>query len=154
MTVNLPSEDVIRSLPKDGGDQYNRLIFEDSLYLKSHAHQKINWYSWGQSAFDLARVTNKPLFLSIGYSSCHWCHVMSEKTFDRIDVAEKLNDHFVSIKIDRDRHPDIDQMYMNATQLLTEHGGGQIQFFVYLLDSLFLRELIFLLKTIRKARVF
>ena len=93
------------------------------MYLKSHAHQAIRWYPWGPSAFELAKITNKPIFLSIGYSSCHWCHAMSEQTFDRDDVAQMLNDHFVSIKVDRAQHPDIDQIYMSATQLLTQHGG-------------------------------
>ncbi len=123
MKRDLPTAKEIKALPKDGGPNYNRLIFEDSLYLKCHAHQAIDWYPWGQMAFDLAKVTNKPLFLSIGYSSCHWCHVMSEQTFDRSDVAQLLNSHFVSIKVDRDQYPDIDQIYMNATQLLTQHGG-------------------------------
>ena len=121
--MQLPSESEIAKLPKDGGNQFNRLIFEDSLYLKHHAHQKINWYSWGADAFELAKIANKPLFLSIGYSSCHWCHVMSETTFDRPDVAKQLNDHFVAIKIDRDQLPDIDQIYMAATQLLSQQGG-------------------------------
>ena len=84
-----------------------------------HAHQAINWYPWGQDAFDLAKITNKPLFLSIGYSSCHWCHVMSDKTFDKTDIMDLLNQYFVAIKIDRDQHPDIDHTYMLATQLLT-----------------------------------
>ena len=101
-------------MPKDGGEiQFNRLIFEDSLYLKHHAHQKINWYPWGTDAFELAKITNKPLFLSVFF--CHWCHVMSETTFDRLDVAKQLNDYFVAIKIDRDQLPDIDQIYMAAT---------------------------------------
>ena len=121
--MTLPSASNIAKLPKDGGENFNRLIFEDSLYLKHHAHQKIQWYPWGQAAFDLAKITNRPLFLSIGYSSCHWCHVMSETTFDRDDVAEKLNKHFVAIKIDRDQFPDIDQVYMAATQLLSKQGG-------------------------------
>ena len=121
--IKLPSEDELKELPKDGGDLYNRLVFEKSSYLKSHAHQKINWYSWGQDAFDLAKITDKPLFLSIGYAACHWCHVMSDRTFDLDDIAALLNTHFVAIKIDRDELPDIDQIYMSATQLLNHHGG-------------------------------
>ncbi|MEK9727294.1 MAG: DUF255 domain-containing protein [Candidatus Margulisiibacteriota bacterium] len=121
--MNYPSDTEIAALPNDGGDRFNRLIFESSLYLKQHAHQKINWYPWGRAAFDLAKITNKPLFLSIGYSSCHWCHVMSETTFDRADVAKMLNDHFVAVKIDRDEWPDIDQIYMAATQLLHQQSG-------------------------------
>ena len=123
MTSKWPTKTEINALPKDGGPHFNRLIFEDRLYLKSHAHQAIRWYPWGQSAFELARLTNKPLFLSIGYSSCHWCHVMSDKTFDHPAVAKKLNDHFIAIKIDRDQYPDIDQIYMAATQLLTQQAG-------------------------------
>ena len=121
--MQLPTKDEINALPKDGGPDFNRLIFEDSLYLRQYARQAIQWYPWGQAAFDLAKITNKPLFLSIGYSSCHWCHVMSQTTFDHPGVAEKLNQHFVSIKIDKDQFPDIDQVYMAATQLLTQHGG-------------------------------
>ena len=118
--VELSDED-IANLPKDGGEHFNRLVFEKSIYLKSHAHQAINWYPWGQDAFDMAKIMDKPLFLSIGYSSCHWCHVMSEKTFDLEDIADALNNHFIAIKIDRDEHPDIDHIYMLATQLLTQH---------------------------------
>ena len=135
----LPSASEIAKLPKDGGENFNRLIFEDSLYLRHHAHQKIQWYPWGQAAFDLAKITNKPLFLSIGYSSCHWCHVMSETTFDRDDVAEKLNKYFVAIKIDRDQLPDIDQVYMAATQLLSNQGGWPNSVFVYPLANRFMR---------------
>lgn len=123
MIKRMPSPEELNALPRDGGEQFNRLVFEDSLYLKSHAHQAIRWYPWGSAAFELAKIANKPIFLSIGYSSCHWCHVMSKQTFDRDDVAKLLNDHFVSIKVDRDQHPDIDQVYMNATQLLTQQGG-------------------------------
>jgi uncharacterized protein YyaL (SSP411 family) len=121
--MTLPSDLDLSRLPKDGGDHYNRLVFESSLYLRNHAHQGINWYPWRADAFELAKIANKPIFLSVGYSSCHWCHVMSETTFDRTDVAEKLNKHFVSIKVDRDEHPDIDHIYMAATQLLTQRGG-------------------------------
>lgn len=123
MTQRPPIPDDPNALPRDGGEHFNRLVFESSFYLKSHAHQAIRWYPWGSVAFELAKIANKPIFLSIGYSSCHWCHVMSEQTFDRDDVAQMLNDHFVSIKVDRDQYPDIDQIYISATQLLTQHGG-------------------------------
>jgi uncharacterized protein YyaL (SSP411 family) len=123
MKINELSEAERNALPKDGGPHYNRLIFENRLYLRSHAHHKIQWYPWGQAAFDLAAITQKPLFLSIGYSSCHWCHEMAKQTFENDDVAQRLNAHFIAIKIDRDEYPDIDQIYMAATQLLTSQGG-------------------------------
>lgn len=118
-----PTPDELAALPSDGGPKYNRLVFESSDYLRSHATQRIHWYPWGRAAIELARVTDKPLFLSIGYSSCHWCHVMARTTFEHSGVVDCLNRKFVSVKIDRDEHPDLDQVYMQATQLLTNQGG-------------------------------
>ena len=84
--MKLPTDAELNSLPNDGGDHFNRLVFENSLYLRQHAHQAIQWYPWGQAAFELAKITNKLLFLSIGYSSAHWCHVMRDTTFSHPDV--------------------------------------------------------------------
>ncbi len=101
----------------------NHLILEDSPYLLQHAHNPVNWYPWGEEAFAIARSDNKPIFLSIGYATCHWCHVMEEDSFDDIELAELLNRFFVSIKVDREQRPDLDDLYMTGVQLLTGQGG-------------------------------
>lgn len=101
----------------------NQLINETSPYLLQHAHNPVNWYAWGSEAFEKAKKENKPIFLSIGYSTCHWCHVMEYESFENKEVAELMNDAFVSIKVDREERPDIDHIYMNVCQLLTETGG-------------------------------
>ena len=97
----------------------NRLIHETSPYLLQHAHNPVDWYPWGPEAFARAKKEDKPVFLSIGYSSCHWCHVMEHESFENDDVAEILNKYFVCIKVDREERPDIDEIYMTATQLMT-----------------------------------
>ncbi len=120
-------------LHPDGSPLYtNRLILEDSPYLLQHAHNPVDWYPWSPAAFDRARVENKPIFLSIGYSTCHWCHVMERESFEDAEVARFLNKHFVSIKIDRERRPDIDTIYMTAVQLMTGHGGWPMSSFLTL----------------------
>lgn len=101
----------------------NHLVAEDSPYLLQHAHNPVDWYPWGRDAFDKAAAENKPVFLSIGYSTCHWCHVMEEESFDDEEVADFLNRHFVSIKIDREQRPDLDEYYMTGVQLMTGQGG-------------------------------
>ncbi|MEX0982489.1 MAG: thioredoxin domain-containing protein [Bacteroidales bacterium] len=101
----------------------NQLIYESSPYLLQHAHNPVNWYPWGEEALKKAREDNKLIIISIGYSACHWCHVMEHESFENDDVAEFMNKHFVSIKVDREERPDIDQVYMNAVQLLTGQGG-------------------------------
>ncbi len=101
----------------------NRLIREDSPYLLQHAHNPVNWYAWGDEAFATAREQDKPIFLSIGYSTCHWCHVMEVESFDNPDVAAVLNEHFISIKMDREQYPDVDEAYMTGVQIMTGHGG-------------------------------
>ncbi len=101
----------------------NRLIHEKSPYLLQHAHNPVDWFPWGEEAFEKARKENKPIFLSIGYSTCHWCHVMEEESFEDETVAELLNSMFVAIKVDREERPDIDQTYMTAAQIMTGHGG-------------------------------
>ncbi len=101
----------------------NRLSHETSPYLLQHAHNPVDWYPWGEAAFEKARREHKPIFLSIGYSSCHWCHVMERESFENEEVARLLNDHFVAIKVDREERPDLDDIYMTAVQLLTQRGG-------------------------------
>lgn len=101
----------------------NRLINSSSPYLLQHAHNPVNWYPWGDEAFERARLEDKPIFLSIGYSTCHWCHVMAHESFEDEDVAKLLNEHFVCIKVDREERPDIDQLYMAAATTLIGRGG-------------------------------
>ncbi len=101
----------------------NRLINEKSPYLRQHAHNPVDWYPWGEEAFRRAAELDRPIFLSIGYSSCHWCHVMEEESFEDEEVAKLLNDNFVPVKVDREERPDIDSTYMTAAQLLFGGGG-------------------------------
>jgi hypothetical protein len=108
----------------------NRLAKETSPYLVQHAHNPVDWYPWGPEAFEKARKEDKPIFLSIGYSSCHWCHVMERESFEDESVAQQLNDHFVPIKVDREERPDIDDLYMMAVQLITGRGGWPMSVFL------------------------
>jgi uncharacterized protein YyaL (SSP411 family) len=101
----------------------NRLIHEKSPYLRQHAHNPVDWYPWGLEAFQKARAEEKPIFLSIGYSTCHWCHVMERESFENDQIAEMLNRWFVPIKIDREERPDIDRIYMSYVQAVTGSGG-------------------------------
>ena len=102
----------------------NRLIHEKSPYLLQHAHNPVDWYPWGDEAFARAAAESKPVFLSIGYSTCHWCHVMAEESFEDPAVAAVLNREFVSIKVDREERPDIDSVYMGVCQQMT--GAGRL----------------------------
>ena len=101
----------------------NHLIHEKSPYLIQHAHNPVDWYPWGEAAFALARQEQKPIFLSIGYSSCHWCHVMAHESFENPEIAEILNAHFICIKVDREERPDVDRVYMTYVQATTGSGG-------------------------------
>ncbi len=101
----------------------NRLIHEQSPYLLQHAHNPVDWYPWGKGAFESAKKSNKPVFLSIGYATCHWCHVMERESFEDPDVASLMNEVFISVKVDREERPDIDSVYMKVCQLLTGSGG-------------------------------
>jgi uncharacterized protein YyaL (SSP411 family) len=101
----------------------NRLATESSPYLLQHAHNPVNWFPWGDDAFAAARAEDKPIFLSIGYSTCHWCHVMEHESFENDAVASVLNEHFVAIKVDREERPDIDRVYMTFVQATTGGGG-------------------------------
>lgn len=101
----------------------NRLINEKSPYLLQHAHNPVDWYPWSDEAFDKAKKEDKPIFLSIGYSTCHWCHVMERESFEDGEVAALLNENYVSVKVDREERPDIDTIYMSVCQAMTGHGG-------------------------------
>ena len=101
----------------------NRLIQEKSPYLLQHAHNPVDWYPWGEEAFAKARKESKPIFLSVGYSTCHWCHVMERESFENPEIARILNEHFVSIKVDREERPDVDRVYMTFVQTTTGRGG-------------------------------
>ena len=101
----------------------NRLAVELSPYLLQHADNPVDWYAWGDEAFARARAEEKPIFLSVGYSTCHWCHVMEHESFENRDVAELLNRHFVAVKVDREERPDVDRVYMAFVQATTGAGG-------------------------------
>ncbi|NDV62282.1 thioredoxin domain-containing protein [Puniceicoccales bacterium CK1056] len=107
----------------------NRLAQEDSLYLRQHAENPVDWYPWGDEAFKKARDEDKPVLVSIGYSACHWCHVMAHESFEDASIAKLMNTHFICIKVDREERPDIDQIYMDAVQMLNGHGGWPLNAF-------------------------
>ena len=108
----------------------NHLINETSPYLRQHAHNPVDWYPWGPEAFERAQRENKPIFLSIGYSTCHWCHVMAHESFEHPEVARLMNEAFVSIKVDREERPDIDNVYMSACQVMTGSGGWPLSIII------------------------
>ncbi|NMM50581.1 thioredoxin domain-containing protein [Marinigracilibium pacificum] len=108
----------------------NSLIHESSPYLLQHAHNPVNWVPWGDSAFENAKKENKPLLISIGYSSCHWCHVMERESFEDKDIADMMNEWFVCVKVDREERPDVDQLYMEAIQAMGISGGWPLNVFV------------------------
>ncbi|MFL5590005.1 MAG: thioredoxin domain-containing protein [Ktedonobacteraceae bacterium] len=108
----------------------NRLINETSPYLLQHAHNPVDWYPWGEEALEKAKREDKPVLLSVGYSACHWCHVMERESFENEDTAAIMNQHFVSIKVDREERPDIDNIYMQAVQALTGQGGWPMTVFL------------------------
>src|SRR6201990_352995 len=108
----------------------NRLAKETSPYLLQHQNNPVDWYPWSPEAIDRARAEDRPIFLSIGYSACHWCHVMEHESFESEAIAQVLNENFVAIKVDREERPDLDQIYMNAVQMLTGHGGWPMSVFL------------------------
>src|SRR6201996_7348188 len=110
--------------------QRNRLAAETSPYLQQHADNPVDWYPWGEEALARARREDKPILLSVGYSACHWCHVMAHESFEDAATAEVMNRLFVSIKVDREERPDIDQIYMNALHLLGDQGGWPLTMFL------------------------
>jgi hypothetical protein len=107
----------------------NRLQYESSLYLQQHAHNPVDWYPWTEEAFQKAKAENKLVLISVGYSSCHWCHVMEHETFEDEQAAAFMNQHFVNIKVDREERPDVDQVYMTAVQIMTQRGGWPLNCF-------------------------
>lgn len=109
----------------------NRLINEKSLYLRQHAYNPVDWFPWSEEAFELAQEKDCPVFLSIGYSSCHWCHVMEKESFENEEIAEILNENFVSIKVDREEHPDVDNFYMTFVTSTTGSGGWPLSVFLF-----------------------
>ncbi len=108
----------------------NRLIHETSPYLLQHAHNPVDWYPWGEEALGLAKKEDKPILLSIGYSSCHWCHVMEKESFEKEAVAQIMNERFINIKVDREERPDLDELYMNAVQMMAGSGGWPMTVFL------------------------
>ncbi len=116
--------------PKPAPARANRLAREKSPYLLQHQHNPVDWYPWGEEAFAEAREKNKPVFLSLGYSTCHWCHVMERESFEDPEIAKFLNEHFVSIKVDREERPDVDRIYMTFVQAMTGQGGWPLSVFL------------------------
>ncbi len=116
------------------GMNTNRLANETSPYLLQHQHNPVDWYPWGEEAFEAARKQDKPIFLSIGYSTCYWCHVMERQSFENPDIAALMNEHFICIKVDREERPDVDMLYMTTVQVMTRQGGWPLS--VWLLPDL------------------
>ncbi|MCP4755922.1 MAG: thioredoxin domain-containing protein [Proteobacteria bacterium] len=120
-----------RHLEPDGWARYtNRLFLETSPYLLQHAHNPVNWYPWGDEAFEAARRQNRPVLISIGYSTCHWCHVMEEESYEDEEIARYLNENYIAIKVDREERPDVDTIYMSAVQVMTGSGGWPLHVFL------------------------
>ena len=101
----------------------NSLTKESSPYLLQHAQNPVNWQAWSDQLFDIAKQQDKLVLISIGYSTCHWCHVMEHESFENQEVADLMNAHFICVKVDREEHPDVDKVYMNAVQIMTNRGG-------------------------------
>jgi uncharacterized protein YyaL (SSP411 family) len=120
----------LESQPGSPPKYTNKLIDASSPYLLEHAHNPVNWYPWGPEALQKAKNENKPIFLSVGYSACHWCHVMAREDFENEEIAAILNEHFVAIKVDREQRPDIDAQYMLAVQMMTGSGGWPMSVFL------------------------
>src|SRR3954447_3194177 len=108
----------------------NRLAGETSPYLLQHRDNPVDWYPWGEEAFARARELDRPLLLSVGYSACHWCHVMERESFEDAETAAVMNERFVSVKVDREERPDVDSIYMTAVQHMTGHGGWPMTVFL------------------------
>ena len=108
----------------------NKLINEKSPYLLQHAHNPVNWYPWGQEAFEKAKSEDKLLLVSIGYATCHWCHVMERESFENPELAIYLNKHFVPVKVDREERPDVDKIHMDALHALGQQGGWPLNMFL------------------------
>ena len=133
--MNTTAENPVRE-----SGQPNHLIDEKSPYLLQHAYNPVDWYPWGEEAFEKARRENKLIFLSIGYSTCHWCHVMEAESFEDEEVAQLLNETFVSIKVDREERPDIDAIYMDVAMALNGSGGWPLNIIMTAEQEPFSRE--------------
>ena len=120
--TNFPS--VVTDEPKDTVQNTNRLAEESSPYLLLHAHNPVDWFPWGPEAFEKAKTEGKVIFLSIGYSSCYWCHVMERNVFSDEEIAQYMNDHFVNIKVDREERPDVDDIYMTSLIVYQQMAGS------------------------------
>jgi hypothetical protein len=118
------------ALPSTSGSACNHLAGEKSPYLQQHQHNPVDWHPWGEAAFVKSRLENKVIFLSIGYSTCHWCHVMERESFENAEIASFLNQHFVSVKVDREERPDVDRIYMKAVMAITGQGGWPLTVFL------------------------
>src|ERR1051326_2640740 len=116
--------------PKAAPTHTNRLAREKSPYLLQHQHNPVDWFAWSDEAFQKARSENKPILLSIGYSTCHWCHVMERESFESEELAKYLNENFVSIKVDREERPDVDKIYMTFVGRRPGRGRGPLNFFL------------------------
>ncbi|MDP9211255.1 MAG: thioredoxin domain-containing protein, partial [Thermoproteota archaeon] len=108
----------------------NSLVNETSPYLLQHAYNPVEWYGWNEDSLERAKKEDKPIFLSIGYSSCHWCHVMAHESFEDNDIAKIMNEHYINIKVDREERPDIDDIYQRACQMYTGNGGWPLSAFL------------------------
>jgi uncharacterized protein YyaL (SSP411 family) len=108
----------------------NHLLHETSPYLLQHAYNPVDWFPWGEESLEKAKAENKPILVSIGYSACHWCHVMERESFEDQETAKFMNEHFVNIKIDREERPDLDHIYMDAVQAMTGSGGWPLNVFL------------------------
>ncbi len=131
----MSSHPLIMSASSHSPKHTNRLIDETSPYLLQHAHNPVDWYPWGEEALGKAREESRLILLSIGYSSCHWCHVMERESFENEEIARLMNEHFVNIKVDREERPDLDDIYMAAT-LAMNHGQGGWPMTVFLTPDL------------------
>src|SRR6516165_6656488 len=127
----LPNEHLMTRNAEALAEQHpNRLLHESSPYLRQHAYNPVDWYPWGPEALERSRTLDRPIFLSIGYSACHWCHVMEHESFENETIAAVLNENFVSIKVDREERPDLDHIYQNVVQMLSGQGGWPLTMFL------------------------
>src|SRR6185436_15481496 len=129
-TIALSPLHLVRAIKRYNRIMPNRLAQETSPYLLQHKDNPVDWYPWGPEALARAKAEDKPIFLSIGYAACHWCHVMEHESFETERVAEALNRDFVSIKVDREERPDVDDIYMQAVQMMTGSGGWPLSLFL------------------------
>ena len=122
--------DAIVAAQLEAGKRPNRLLAEKSPYLLQHAFNPVDWYAWGDEAFAAARETGMPIFLSVGYATCHWCHVMERESFEDPTIAAMMNANYVNVKIDREEQPDVDRIYMTVVQAMTGSGGWPMSVFL------------------------